>query len=206
MPSATVSLSGRRQKELKSFLHSLTICDKVASGNNATEQTKAADERGGLEDLFQHCKILLGGFWELVVIVCCNWDKSVDLSPILWTKIELCTWTSDCALKWQHHNLCALAVVLWYHTRLISERLPVRFPYNDKTVHTLFTRGLKNIQKNPVPHWCYSLNVMALFINQLLFNFCYQGPGVELSGKPRPKPISFFKGQFRFLGLYGFSL
>jgi hypothetical protein len=33
-PSADSFAVGRRQKALKSFLHSLTICDKVASGNN----------------------------------------------------------------------------------------------------------------------------------------------------------------------------
>jgi hypothetical protein len=33
-PSADYFVVGRRQKELKSFLRSLTICDKVASGNN----------------------------------------------------------------------------------------------------------------------------------------------------------------------------
>jgi hypothetical protein len=31
-PSADSFAVGRRQKELKSFPHSLTICDKVASG------------------------------------------------------------------------------------------------------------------------------------------------------------------------------
>jgi hypothetical protein len=36
-PSASALLTGRRQKALKSFLHSLTICDKVASGNNKNE-------------------------------------------------------------------------------------------------------------------------------------------------------------------------
>jgi hypothetical protein len=32
-PSSDSFAVGRRQKEMKSFLHSLTICDKVASGN-----------------------------------------------------------------------------------------------------------------------------------------------------------------------------
>jgi hypothetical protein len=33
-PSANYFVVSRRQKALKSFLHSLTICEKVASGNN----------------------------------------------------------------------------------------------------------------------------------------------------------------------------
>jgi hypothetical protein len=35
-PSASASLTGRRQKALMSYLHSFTICDKVASGNKAS--------------------------------------------------------------------------------------------------------------------------------------------------------------------------
>jgi hypothetical protein len=35
-PSADSFAVGRRQKALKSFLHSLTICDKLASGNKKT--------------------------------------------------------------------------------------------------------------------------------------------------------------------------
>jgi hypothetical protein len=39
-PSADSFAVGRRQKELDSFLHSLTICDKVASGKNEENEEK----------------------------------------------------------------------------------------------------------------------------------------------------------------------
>jgi hypothetical protein len=39
-PSSDSFAVGRRQKALKSFLHSLTICDKVASGNKNKNKNK----------------------------------------------------------------------------------------------------------------------------------------------------------------------
>jgi hypothetical protein len=39
-PSADSFAVGRRQKALKSFLHFLTICDKVASGNKKMKKKK----------------------------------------------------------------------------------------------------------------------------------------------------------------------
>jgi hypothetical protein len=44
-PSADSFAVGRRQKALKSFLHSLTICDKFASGNNTKRVTPVSAKK-----------------------------------------------------------------------------------------------------------------------------------------------------------------